>query len=68
MLRRVLAVIGCIMIGMSIGGVLHARDRITEVRQCVETEPGVMECDDDTTCYWLDGVWVCEDNAPHQLH
>jgi hypothetical protein len=64
MLRRVLAVLGCIMIGMSLGGVLHARDRIQEVRTCEETDQGLMECDDDTTCYFIDGMWYCEPDSP----
>jgi hypothetical protein len=68
MIRRVLAVLGCIMLGMSLGGVLHARDRIEEVRTCEEIDDDEMVCDDDTTCTLVGGVWVCTPNAPAALN
>ena len=64
MIRRVLAVLVCITIGMSIGGVLHARDGLREVRTCEEINEYYMECDDGTACTRIDGMWVCTDNVP----
>ena len=69
MSRRVLAVIACMMVGTAVGGVVHARNASsTTVRTCEETEDGsTMYCDDGTTCYLVNGVWICEPNSPEQL-
>ena len=68
MIRRVLAVLGCIVLGMSLGGVLHARDRIAETRTCEEIDDDDMVCDDDTACVLVNDVWVCTSNAPATLN
>ena len=60
--RRICAVIGCLIVGTSLGGVGHATQPRNTVRTCEEVREGVMECDDGTTCFYINGVWVCEPN------
>ena len=61
--RRVLAVVACLLIGTGIGGVRDLTGDQAPERTCVETEPdATMECSDGTTCYWVNGVWVCDSN------
>jgi hypothetical protein len=62
--RRTLAVLACLMAGTVIGGVGHATVPGSTVRTCEEVLEGVLQCDDNTTCYYVNGVWICEPSQP----
>lgn len=63
-IRQVLAVLSSLAIGTGLGSIGHATEAKDPVRTCEEVSEDEMRCDDGTTCFLIDGIWVCEPTSP----